>query len=67
MFRMERNLVDIFRDVHAYYMSLDSRLKAEGFKARVMKVVHAWEDWTVYPKEFLFKLKTTFLGLSVRR
>ncbi|CAD7077160.1 unnamed protein product [Hermetia illucens] len=64
---MERNLVDIFRDIHAYYMSLDSRLKAEGFKARVMKVVHAWEDWTVYPKEFLFKLKTTFLGLSQQK
>ncbi|XP_052873211.1 U2 snRNP-associated SURP motif-containing protein [Anopheles cruzii] len=61
---MERNLVDIFRNLNAYYMQLDSRLKAEGFKTRVMGVFRAWEEWTIYPREFLLKLQHTFLGIQ---
>ncbi|TGZ42719.1 Uncharacterized protein DBV15_09499 [Temnothorax longispinosus] len=41
----------------------DSRLKAEGFKVRVMRMFRAWEDWAVYPRDFLVKLQNTFLGL----
>jgi len=45
-------------------MSLESRLKAEGFKLRVMQMFRAWEEWAVYPKDFLIKLQNTFLGLT---
>ncbi|XP_055374208.1 U2 snRNP-associated SURP motif-containing protein [Condylostylus longicornis] len=59
---MEKNLVDIFKDIHSYNMSIESRLKGEAFKSRVLNVISAWEDWTVYPKEFLSNLKSIFLG-----
>lgn len=62
---MEKNLVDIFKSLNSYHMQLDSRLKAEGFKSRVMNVFKAWEEWAVYPKEFLLKLQHTFLGITV--
>lgn len=45
---------------------MESRLKAEGLKSRVLKVVRAWEDWAVYPKEFFVKLKSIFLGKQVK-
>lgn len=45
-------------------MALKSRLKAEGFKMRVMAMFRAWEEWAVYPRDFLIKLQNTFLGLS---
>ncbi|KAJ9581860.1 hypothetical protein L9F63_003791, partial [Diploptera punctata] len=61
---LEARLLQIFQDVHAAYMSLESRLKAEGFKQRVMQMFRAWEDWAVYPKDFLIKLQNTFLGLN---
>ncbi|KFB37755.1 AGAP005006-PA-like protein [Anopheles sinensis] len=61
---MEKNLLDIFRNLNGYYMQLDSRLKAEGFKSRVMGVFRAWEEWTIYPREFLVKLQHTFLGIQ---
>ncbi|XP_058175187.1 U2 snRNP-associated SURP motif-containing protein [Anopheles ziemanni] len=61
---MEKNLLDIFRNLNGYYMQLDSRLKAEGFKSRVMGVFRAWEEWTIYPREFLLKLQHTFLGIQ---
>ncbi|KAJ4435475.1 hypothetical protein ANN_18091 [Periplaneta americana] len=62
--KLEARLLQIFQDVHAAYMSLESRLKAEGFKLRVMQMFRAWEEWAVYPKDFLIKLQNTFLGLT---
>ncbi|XP_035724598.1 U2 snRNP-associated SURP motif-containing protein-like isoform X2 [Vespa mandarinia] len=59
----ETRLLDIFNEVHQAYKQFDSRLKAEGFKARVMRMFRAWEDWAVYPRDFLVKLQNTFLGL----
>lgn len=55
--------MDIFNEVHQAYKQFDSRLKAEGFKVRVMRMFRAWEDWAVYPRDFLVKLQNTFLGL----
>lgn len=55
--------MDIFNEIHQAYKQLDSRLKAEGFKVRVMRMFRAWEEWAVYPRDFLVKLQNTFLGL----
>lgn len=65
--RMENHLEQVFTHLRASYMSLESRLKAEGFKLRILQVFKAWEDWTVYPRDFLTKLKHIFLGLSLVR
>lgn len=62
-YRFETRLLDIFSEVHQAYKQFDSRLKAEGFKVRVMRMFRAWEDWAVYPRDFLVKLQNTFLGL----
>ncbi|XP_049858071.1 U2 snRNP-associated SURP motif-containing protein [Schistocerca gregaria] len=61
---LESRLLQIFQDVHAAYVNLDSRLKAEGFKVRVMQMFRAWEEWAVYPKDFLIRLQNVFLGIS---
>jgi len=59
----EPKLPEIFRDIHACYENIDARLKAEHFKQKVMACFRAWEDWAVYPSEYLIKLQNTFLGL----
>ncbi|CAG0913285.1 unnamed protein product [Notodromas monacha] len=46
------------------YESVESRMKAEAFKARVMRVFRAWEDWALYPTDVLIRLQNIFLGLS---
>lgn len=61
---LETRLLQIFQDVHQAYQSLESRMKAEGFRVRVMQIFRAWEDWAVYSKDFLIKLQNTFLGLT---
>lgn len=61
---MEKYLEEIFRHLNSTYKNLESRLKAEGFKARVLQVLKAWEEWLVYNRDFLNKLKTIFLGIQ---
>lgn len=61
---MEKFLEEIFRHLNVTLKSLESRLKAEGFKARVLQVLRAWEEWLVYDREFITKLKTLFLGIQ---
>nr|XP_006820922.1 PREDICTED: U2 snRNP-associated SURP motif-containing protein-like [Saccoglossus kowalevskii] len=45
------------------YQCIEGRLKAEQFKQKVMACFRAWEDWTIYPQEFLIRLQNIFLGL----
>lgn len=63
---MEKNLVDMFKGLNESYKSLESRLKAEGFKVRIMKIFRTWEEWAVYSRDFLIKLQNTFLGISTK-
>jgi U2-associated protein SR140 len=62
--RFQEQLETVFKSFHDKYESLDSRMKAEAFKSRVMRVFQAWEDWALYPTEFLIKLQNTFFGLA---
>ncbi|KAM8712415.1 hypothetical protein ACLKA7_012863 [Drosophila subpalustris] len=59
---VEKQLLDIFDSLHTYYLAIESRLKAEGFKTRVCNIIRTWEEWTIYPKEFLSQLRGIFLG-----
>ncbi|EDW85779.1 uncharacterized protein Dwil_GK22959 [Drosophila willistoni] len=59
---VEKQLIEVFESLHTYYLNIESRLKAEGFKSRVCNVIKTWEEWTIYPKEFLAQLRSTFLG-----
>jgi U2-associated protein SR140 len=62
--RFESKLAQVFIGFHEAYKSIESRLKAEAFKMRIMHLFRAWEDWAIYPKEFLIGLQNNFLGLS---
>lgn len=59
----QRKLPEIFRDVHETYDGIDGRLKAEQFKQKVMLCFRAWEDWAIYPNDYLINLQNIFLGL----
>lgn len=59
----QAKLKDIFTDVHEVYEKIEGRLKAEQFKQRVMACFRAWEDWAIYPNDFLINLQNIFLGL----
>merc|ERR1740129_1713087 len=50
-------------DLSKTYKNIPSRMKAEAFKQRVVACFRAWEDWALYPMDFLIKLQNIFLGL----
>lgn len=54
------------RDLYITRQNLESRLQTEGFRVRVNQVISAWDDWAVYPKEFLSKLNKAFSGIEVK-
>ncbi|XP_011196659.2 U2 snRNP-associated SURP motif-containing protein isoform X2 [Zeugodacus cucurbitae] len=62
---IEKHLMEVFENMHNFFNSMESRLKAEGLKSRVINVIRVWEEWTIYPKEFLAKLKSVFLGKQI--
>lgn len=60
---MEKYLEEMFKHLNVAYKGLESRLKAEGFKARILQVLKAWDEWLVYDRDFLGKLRSSFLGI----
>lgn len=63
-FSFEMRLCEIMKYMQQAYVSLEGRLKAEGFKLRVIKVLKAWEDAAIYPRDFIHKLHNIFLGVE---
>ncbi|VDP36350.1 unnamed protein product [Schistosoma mattheei] len=59
----ETCLPDMFKNLNLHYKNVEGKLKAEQLKQKVMLCFRAWEDWAVYPNEFLIKLQNIFLGL----
>lgn len=59
----QAKLPEIFADLHLSYKSIESRIRAEAFKQRVLMCFRAWEDWALYPQDFLIRMQNIFLGL----
>ncbi|CAG7733273.1 unnamed protein product [Allacma fusca] len=62
----KQHLPSIFQEIHFAYQTACAEeigSMAESFKQRVMGCFRAWEDWGIYPNEFLIRLQNIFLGL----
>jgi len=64
--RLHDKLQEIFEGLHSAHAAIPSRLKAEGLKQRVLACCRVWEEWAVYPPDFLLSLQNIFLGLVKR-
>ncbi len=56
-------LEEIFGHINAFHKRLDSKLKGDQLKQKVMQCFKAWEDWAIYSNEYLIQLQNIFLGL----
>ncbi|XP_066155445.1 U2 snRNP-associated SURP motif-containing protein [Euwallacea fornicatus] len=57
-------LIEIITEVKKTYDGMESRLQAEGFRVRVLRVLKSWEDTGIYTSDFMVKLHNLFLGLE---
>jgi len=60
----ESKLEQVMLHLHATHRNIQSRLRAEQFKQKVLSCFRAWDDWTIYPDKYLIHLQNTFLGLT---
>uniref|UniRef100_A0A914HYV2 U2 snRNP-associated SURP motif-containing protein n=1 Tax=Globodera rostochiensis TaxID=31243 RepID=A0A914HYV2_GLORO len=56
-------LLRIFVELNETLEGIESRLKAEQFRQRVMLCFRNWEDNAVYPTDLLIQCQNVFLGL----
>ena len=59
----QAKLPEIFNDLNLCYKSIDGRMRAEAFRQRVVNCFRAWEDWALYPQDFLIRMQNIFFGL----
>lgn len=57
-------LPKVFKDLNRTYETIESRLKAEQFRQRIMLCFRMWEDNSIYPTETLISYQNIFLGLA---
>ena len=57
-------LQKVFKELNRTYEKIDSRIKAEQFRQRVMLCFRMWEDNVIYPTEILINYQNIFLGLA---
>jgi U2-associated protein SR140 len=62
--RFERHLLELFEHISEVWKQIDGKMKSESFKQKVLGCVRAWEDWAIYPNEYLVRLQNMFLGLA---
>lgn len=58
----ESRLIEVMKQIKMAYDKMDGRLKADGFRMRVMRVLKAWED-SIFSKIYMDNLTNTFLGI----
>ncbi|KAG0356558.1 hypothetical protein BC939DRAFT_460171 [Gamsiella multidivaricata] len=52
----EVKLPAIFEALNAIYRSIEARLKAEQFRRQISGVLAIWENWIVFPQEYIDNL-----------
>uniref|UniRef100_A0A3B4A0Y8 Uncharacterized protein n=1 Tax=Periophthalmus magnuspinnatus TaxID=409849 RepID=A0A3B4A0Y8_9GOBI len=62
--KFESKLIQICGDLCASHKNIQARLQAEQFKQKVMNCFRAWEEWAIYPEQYLIYLQNIFLGFT---
>lgn len=57
-------MLKIFVELNKILETIQSRMKAEQFRSRIMLCFRMWEDNSIYPTDVLINLQNVFLGLA---
>lgn len=60
----QAKLISIFEHLREYLINIEDRYKADKFKQKVLSVLGAWKEWTLYEDEFVIELSNILLGLK---
>ncbi|OQR74965.1 U2 snRNP-associated SURP motif-containing protein-like [Tropilaelaps mercedesae] len=54
----------VIKALNAAYEAIDDKETADQFKQRVLNVLKAWQEWSLYPNDFLLQMQNTFMGFD---
>lgn len=57
-------LIPIFEHLREYLINIEDRYKADKFKQKVLTVLGAWKEWTLYEDEFVIRLSDILLSIK---
>lgn len=58
-------LLEIFKSLRNCLIKIDDKLKSEKFKHKVLSVLRAWKEWTLYSDKFVIDLSKSFLETDI--
>ncbi|EDQ91233.1 uncharacterized protein MONBRDRAFT_23437 [Monosiga brevicollis MX1] len=58
--QLQSKLENIFYHLHLAYRAITGRLRAEQFRKHVISCLNVWQQWTIYPRDFLDGLHKIF-------
>lgn len=53
-------LPDIFEAINECYLTITGRMTARQIEDRVVGLIRVWEQWSLYPPQYLTGLESTF-------
>lgn len=54
----------MIKALNATYESIEDKETADQFRQRVLNVLKAWQNWSLYPNDFLLQMQNTFMGFD---
>lgn len=60
----QTKLVHIFECLRKYLLNIGDNYEADRFKHKILSVLGAWKEWTLYENEFLISLSNILLGIE---
>jgi U2-associated protein SR140 len=64
--QFEQTLPQIVGNLNSAYRAIPGRMRAELFKKNILNCIAAWEEWALYPFDFLNTLKTAFTAAPIK-
>jgi len=63
----QQYLVESMEHMHKALSTCSTKGQAEKFRKQVLSCLSAWQDWSLYPPQFLINLQNVFVGLSTKQ
>lgn len=60
----QAKLVNIFECLRKYLENIQEKHEADKFKQKILSVLGAWREWTLYENDFLVRLSNILLGVD---
>merc|ERR1740124_553517 len=63
----QENLLETMEHLQKAHASCSTKSQGEKFRKMVLSCLAAWQDWSLYPPNYLINLQNVFVGLETSK